>query len=105
MELTETIKRKFVYINDVSKFLYCPICGDIFRNPIRLENCGHTYCWSCIFKWFKYNKYCPICRAIFTEKDIKADIIATNIINDLEIYCTNSGCPWKGKVMKLSLHL
>ena len=32
-------------------------------------------------------------------------IIATNIINDLEIYCVNLGCPWKGKLKDFDEHL
>ena len=37
--------------------------------------------------------------------DIKIDKIATNIINDLEIYCNNLGCPWKGKLIDFPTHI
>ena len=105
MELTINTKRKFVCLDNVSKFLYCSICDEIFRNPIRLKSCGHTYCTKCILDWSKHNLNCPLCRVSFTEKDIRADIIATNIINDLELYCINSGCPWKGKLSAFSSHI
>ena len=104
MELSYNINRKFVCLDNVSKFLYCSICDDIFRNPIRLKTCGHTYCIGCILQWSKHNSNCPLCREEFSEKDIKTDIIATNIINDLEIYCVNSGCPWKGKLRDFPIH-
>ena len=105
MEITCKTKRRFVCLDNVSKFLYCSICDDIFRNPERLKSCGHTYCMSCILQWSKHNLNCPLCRENFTENDIRTDIIATNIINDLEIYCINAGCPWKGKLMDFSAHL
>ena len=98
-------ERKFVCLDNVSKFLYCSICDDIFRNPVRLKTCGHTYCLNCIIQWARHNLNCPLCRVSFTDTDIKKDIIATNIINDLEIYCVNLGCPWKGKLKDFSAHL
>ena len=103
--LNNNQERKFVCLDDVSKFLYCSICDDIFRNPIRLKSCGHTFCLNCIIQWAQHNLNCPLCRVNFTDTDIKKDLIATNIINDLEIYCVNLGCPWKGKLRDFSEHL
>ena len=105
METTINPERKFVCLDDVSKFLYCSICDDIFRNPVRLKSCGHTFCYNCILKWSNHNANCPLCREKFKYDDIRIDLIATNIINDLEIYCVNLGCPWKGKLRDFSEHL
>ena len=105
MENTTNQQRKFVCLDNVSKFLYCSICDDIFREPVRLKTCGHTYCLNCIIQWAQHNLNCPLCRVNFTDTDIKKDIIATNIINDLEIYCVNLGCPWKGKLKDFQEHL
>jgi hypothetical protein len=57
---------------------------------------------DCILQWSKHNLNCPLCRENFTENDIKTDIIANDIINDLEIYCVNTWCPWKGKLIDFS---
>ena len=105
MENKTNQERKFVCLDNVSKFLYCSICDDIFRDPIRLKTCGHTFCINCIIQWAQHNLNCPLCRESFTDKDIQKDIIATNIINDLEIYCVNLGCPWKGKLKDFNEHL
>ena len=105
MENKTNQERKFVCLDNVSKFLYCSICDDIFRDPVRLKTCGHTYCLNCIIQWARHNLNCPLCRERFIDKDIQKDIIATNIINDLEIYCVNLGCPWKGKLKDFSEHL
>ena len=106
MEVTNKITpRKFVCLDNVSKFLYCSICDEIFQDPVRLKSCGHTYCLSCILQWSKHNLNCPLCREPFSENDIRNDLIASSIINDLEIYCINLGCPWKGRLMDLPGHL
>ena len=35
------------FIEQPSKNLYCPICNEIFKEPV-LINCSHTFCSSCI---------------------------------------------------------
>ena len=99
------INRKFVSLANVSKYLYCCICEEIFNNPIRTKECGHTFCKTCLQKWVKYNKNCPLCRKNIVFKNTKRDIIAYNIINDLEVFCNNNNCPWKGKLSNLKKHL
>jgi hypothetical protein len=29
--------------------LTCPKCGQIFRDPVRIVECGHTFCQRCIW--------------------------------------------------------
>ena len=98
------INRKFVSLANVSKHLYCCICEEIFNNPIRTKECGHTFCKTCLQKWVKYNKNCPLCRKNIVFKNTKRDNIAYNIINDLEVFCNNN-CPWKGNLSELKKHL
>ena len=105
MELSINTKRKFVGLENVSKFLYCSLCDEIFRNPVRLKSCGHTYCLNCILEHSKHNFNCPLCQVNFTKNDIRIDIIATNIINDLKLYCINKGCHWKGKLSAFESHI
>ena len=99
------INRKFVNLANVSKHLFCCICEEIFDNPIRTKECGHTFCKSCLQKWVKYNKNCPLCRKNIIFKNTKRDLIAYNIINDLEVFCNNNNCPWKGKLSNHKKHL
>ena len=95
---------KFVNLSNVSRHLYCCICEEIFQKPIRIKECGHTFCTLCLKKWAKYNKKCRLCRKEFIFKNAKRDNIAYNIINDLEVFCNNN-CPWKGKLSELKKHL
>ncbi|CAD8160081.1 unnamed protein product [Paramecium octaurelia] len=42
----------------------CNICLEIATEPI-LTNCGHLFCWPCIFSWLNSNQEfltCPVCK-------------------------------------------
>ena len=46
--------------------LKCPICSGIFRTPTTINECMHTFCKSCIYKWFydtgnPVKDICPVC--------------------------------------------
>uniref|UniRef100_A0A3B3YFR7 RING-type domain-containing protein n=1 Tax=Poecilia mexicana TaxID=48701 RepID=A0A3B3YFR7_9TELE len=45
--------------------LYCPICKDVFKDPVDLL-CSHSFCRECLNKWWKdkITPDCPICRRI-----------------------------------------
>ena len=104
---TYTIERNFINSEKISQHLQCSICSLVFNNPMRLD-CGHTFCYKCIMNLvMKYNKLCPICRVSIKEGCISRDLLAFNIINDLEVTCNNemNGCPWKGTLVELGNHL
>lgn len=46
--------------------LECSICFDYFddfeRLPKILDNCGHTFCYSCLDDWLSSDESCPMCR-------------------------------------------
>lgn len=45
-------------------YLKCPLCKGVFRTPMTINECMHTFCKTCIFKYFFSNQIkdsCPIC--------------------------------------------
>lgn len=57
---------------------------------------SHTFCEECIKSWLNSlntakEKVCPICRNKVTKTSMSRDLIAFNIINDMNVYCNNSG--------------
>ena len=48
---------------------------------------------------------CPICRTKFRVNTIKKSLLAYQMINELEIFCTNRSCDWKGKLEEITAHL
>ena len=55
----------------------------------------------------KKKNECPNCRTSIVESLISRDLLAYNIINDLEVSCNNEdkGCPWKGPLLELENHV
>ncbi|XP_075702701.1 E3 ubiquitin/ISG15 ligase TRIM25-like [Rhinoderma darwinii] len=50
-----------------SEYLYCPVCLDLFREPVTIP-CGHTFCLTCITQCWSLQgmpSSCPQCRSSF----------------------------------------
>ena len=46
------------------KLLKCPLCKGFYRTPYTINECMHTFCRSCIFKYFGSSvqrETCPVC--------------------------------------------
>ena len=98
------IDRHFVDEDHINQHLKCSVCLSIFNDPVRLE-CGHTFCKKCIKMWIKKHNECPCCRINVTPKDFYPDLMALNLINELEVQCNNfPDCNWKGKLEDLVTH-
>ncbi|XP_041656037.1 E3 ubiquitin-protein ligase TRIM39-like [Cheilinus undulatus] len=47
--------------------LCCPVCLDIFKDPVILS-CNHSFCRACMEKWWKEkDKKCPVCKRIHSK--------------------------------------
>lgn len=103
--MTSRKVRRFVSLTGVSRHLYCRKCNNIFFNPYVLPECGHTFCKECIIEWSEFNKNCPLCQQQYNINSIQSDLLAKNMIEELDVLCCNSHCPWKGKLVNLDLHL
>eukprot|EP00940_MAST-03C_sp_MAST-3C-sp2_P001588 g1588.t1 len=55
----------------------CPICMDIFKDPILLNNCGHSICRECAMALPR--KRCPTCRKTFSMRKVKKNFALANI--------------------------
>uniref|UniRef100_A0A3B4UHB5 RING-type domain-containing protein n=1 Tax=Seriola dumerili TaxID=41447 RepID=A0A3B4UHB5_SERDU len=44
----------------------CPVCCDIFKDPVLLL-CGHSFCKHCLQEWWRQSRLqaCPVCKEIF----------------------------------------
>ncbi|XP_072329392.1 zinc-binding protein A33-like [Scyliorhinus torazame] len=67
---------------DLTQELTCPICLEIFTQPVSLE-CGHHFCSSCISQsWQKVpgDVSCPQCRQVFTQRNVRPALTLINIV-------------------------
>ena len=72
----------------LKEFLLCPVCYDIARNPVRVKQCLHKFCMSCIDDYNrKFKRSCPGCRhEINTRRQLKADYRINGISNYSYVY-------------------
>lgn len=69
-------------------FLKCQLCTGIFRNPHTINECMHTFCKSCIYKYFLSNPAhdsCPVCNVKLGGKPIETLIYDNSIAVLIEI--------------------
>ncbi|XP_060706462.1 E3 ubiquitin-protein ligase TRIM39-like [Hemiscyllium ocellatum] len=69
-------------LGDLTHELTCPICLEIFTDPVSLD-CEHHYCRSCISQsWEKVtgDVSCPECRQVFSQKNIRPARTLSSIV-------------------------
>ncbi|XP_018586702.2 zinc-binding protein A33-like [Scleropages formosus] len=51
-------------ISVLEEELSCPMCCDIYRDPVVLLKCSHSFCKDCLEKYWeeKSSRECPVCR-------------------------------------------
>ena len=103
----ETIKIERIFLDEkkISPHLICYICKKVFNNPVLID-CGHTFCYSCLKQKLKENgDYCPKCHEKNKSLNISRDLMAYNLVMELEVSCNNVGkCPWVGHLSELVSH-
>jgi len=59
---------------DVSKedsAFICNICLEITHKDPVVTQCGHLYCWSCLFRWLNtQHTTCPVCKAGVSKENV-----------------------------------
>ncbi|KAM9361348.1 uncharacterized protein ABDE67_022404 [Symphorus nematophorus] len=58
----------------------CPVCRDIFRDPVVLT-CSHSFCKDCLQRWWRENqiKQCPVCKTIPLLSDPTRNLALQNV--------------------------
>ncbi|XP_061578350.1 E3 ubiquitin-protein ligase TRIM35-like [Cololabis saira] len=60
--------------------LWCPVCHDIFRDPVILS-CSHSFCRACIQSWWaeKETRPCPCCKRKSSRTDPPRNLALKNL--------------------------
>ncbi|XP_038551595.1 nuclear factor 7, ovary-like [Micropterus salmoides] len=60
--------------------LSCPVCQDIFKDPVVLS-CSHSFCRDCLRRWWgqKQIQECPICKRKSSRSDPPRNLALKNL--------------------------
>eukprot|EP01017_Pseudomicrothorax_dubius_P020142 TRINITY_DN22078_c0_g1_i1.p1 TRINITY_DN22078_c0_g1~~TRINITY_DN22078_c0_g1_i1.p1 ORF type:complete len:303 (-),score=4.62 TRINITY_DN22078_c0_g1_i1:61-969(-) len=83
--------------------LRCPIHLGVFINPV-VDDCGHTFCSSCINEYINIRNQCPISKKRITR--LTTNYTVKSIIDDLRSVCLYApDCSWEGKHSEVMYHI
>ncbi|XP_039653035.1 nuclear factor 7, brain-like [Perca fluviatilis] len=62
------------------KDLCCPICHDVFRDPVVLS-CSHSFCKDCLKSWWteKPTRECPVCKKRSSKGEPPISLVLKNL--------------------------
>ncbi|KAM4612799.1 uncharacterized protein ACJ7VT_011031 [Polymixia lowei] len=60
--------------------LSCPVCCDIFKDPVILS-CSHSFCKACLQKWWreKLIQECPVCKRRSSKIEPPCNLVLKNL--------------------------
>uniref|UniRef100_A0A3B4V667 Uncharacterized protein n=1 Tax=Seriola dumerili TaxID=41447 RepID=A0A3B4V667_SERDU len=60
--------------------LSCPVCQDIFKNPVVLS-CSHSFCKDCLQRWWREKplQECPVCKRRSSKSDPPRNLALKNL--------------------------
>lgn len=59
--------------------LTCPVCCDIFTDPVLLS-CSHSFCKSCLTRcWDRGLRQCPVCRKRASKSTPPSNLALKNV--------------------------
>ncbi|XP_068450068.1 nuclear factor 7, brain-like [Clinocottus analis] len=60
--------------------LCCPVCLDVFRDPVILS-CSHSLCKDCLKRWWRLNpgQECPVCKTISSNNHPPCNLVLKNL--------------------------
>ncbi|KAK5614167.1 hypothetical protein CRENBAI_008625 [Crenichthys baileyi] len=60
--------------------LCCPVCQEIFEDPVVLS-CSHSFCKECLKNWWREKpvQECPVCKTISFTKDPPCNLVLKNL--------------------------
>ncbi|RZF47265.1 hypothetical protein LSTR_LSTR004974 [Laodelphax striatellus] len=64
-----TMRGRKILLRDLNAHLICVLCGGYYIDATSISECLHTFCRSCIVKFLKMSKFCPICDVQLNSKN------------------------------------
>ncbi|CAL1126019.1 unnamed protein product [Cladocopium goreaui] len=95
-------------VDNVSGALRCSICLNVFTEPVFCAGtpCQHVFCKSCLTRALEKRPSCPMCKADLEPSQIRTNILARNLVDELQVRCRHHalGCGWQGMLQDRGQH-
>ena len=64
----------------LEKDLSCPVCCEIFKDPVLLS-CSHSFCKACVHQYWetKGSRECPVCRRKSSKEGLPPNLALKNL--------------------------
>lgn len=85
--LTPNMPKKLTKFVSEPSALVCPVCQQVFSEPVISVKCGHTFCRSCIESMVCAGTYCPIDGVECDTSQLVLNRAVSGQVDDLLIYC------------------
>uniref|UniRef100_UPI003AAD5ADB E3 ubiquitin-protein ligase TRIM39-like isoform X1 n=1 Tax=Centroberyx gerrardi TaxID=166262 RepID=UPI003AAD5ADB len=68
--------------------LSCPVCHDIFKDPVGLS-CSHSFCKACLQSWWtvKQKHECPLCKRRSSIASAGSELLCSLHSEKLKLFC------------------
>ncbi|XP_074536389.1 E3 ubiquitin-protein ligase TRIM39-like [Halichoeres trimaculatus] len=92
--------------SQLEKDLSCPVCHDIFRNPVILP-CCHSLCKICLQTWWRLREdtECPVCKTRHSKKKPPRNLVLKNLCEafllERDQSCSEDLCSLHSEKLKL----
>ncbi|VUZ52040.1 unnamed protein product [Hymenolepis diminuta] len=98
---------KIFYIPPPGDKFKCVACGDILRQPVKFEICGHSCCSTCYSDIMTTTGRCPEDESVLERNEVTVDKQMRRELDHLGVKCSyfEQGCPWTGLAIELQDHL
>ena len=82
----------FTPVTSIADNFLCPLCLDIWVNPVLVVPCGHLYCSACLRQLSSLT--CPLCRGQIVSL-MQPDNYEMDASRNIQVSCDH--CDWVGK--------
>ncbi|XP_042261487.1 zinc-binding protein A33-like [Thunnus maccoyii] len=86
--------------------LCCPVCHDVFRDPVVLS-CSHSFCKDCLKSWWreKPTHECPVCKKRSSTEEPPCNLVLKNLcesfLQDRDQRASEALCSLHSEKLKL----
>lgn len=81
------MSNKHQFVIPPSASLLCPICQDVYVDPVITSKCHHSFCAECIRKSLSFELQCPLCRGRLAEAELHPNLALHGLVGELLVFC------------------